>query len=60
MADRREREQPLDVALREAHHRAPQRRQGAERDQDRPQLLGMRGQGAGEDRPVEARHGVYA
>ena len=60
VTDRREGQQPFEVALRVAHDRPPQRGDRAERDQDRPQRVGVRAQRAREDRPVQPRHRINA
>ena len=60
VADRRERQQPLEVALRVAHDRAPQRGHRSERDENHTEFVGVGAERAGEDRPVQARDRVHA
>ena len=60
VADRRERQQALEVALDKAHPRSEQRRDHAGGDEDRPQCIDMRAEHPREHHPVQARDGIHA
>ena len=60
VADRRERQQPLEVALRVTHDRAPQRGHRPERDENHAEFGRVGTERAGEDRPVQPRDCVHA
>ena len=60
LAHRREREQPLEVVLGQAHHRAPQGRDAAEHEEDDRHPLRVRPQRPGEHRPIDAGDRVDA